>query len=94
MSALEGGGDFRAAFLKNRRTDDDQEPQSGEEDEGAEGCNHRDSPSLERITKLDTLCSGTVTVARLRRCNVLYMFSSVKRPPVTCRELETGGVFD
>ena len=29
--ALEGGGDLRAAFLKNRRTHDHQKPQSGEE---------------------------------------------------------------
>jgi hypothetical protein len=39
--ALEGSGDLRAAFLKNRRTHDDQEPQSGEEGEGTKSCSHR-----------------------------------------------------
>jgi hypothetical protein len=38
---LEGGGDPRAAFLKDCRAYDDQEPQSGEEDEGGQSCNHR-----------------------------------------------------
>jgi len=39
--ALEGGGDLRAALLKNRCTDDHQEPKGGEEGEGAECCSHR-----------------------------------------------------
>jgi hypothetical protein len=38
--ALEGSGDLGAAFLKNRGTDDRQQPQSGEEGEGAQGCKH------------------------------------------------------
>jgi hypothetical protein len=33
--ALEGGGDLRAAFLKNPRTQDQQKPQSGEKGQGA-----------------------------------------------------------
>jgi hypothetical protein len=45
LPALEGGGDLRAAFLKNCRTDDNQQPQSDEEDEGAQSCNHRIDPS-------------------------------------------------
>ena len=38
--ALEGSGDLGAAFLKNRGTEDHQQPQSGEKGEGAERCNH------------------------------------------------------
>jgi len=53
MLALEGSGDFRAAFIKNRRTDDDQHPQGGKEDEGAQSCSHRIDPSWERLTELD-----------------------------------------
>jgi len=44
--ALEGSGDLGAAFLKNCGTDDHEHPQSGEEGEGAESCNHRVDPSL------------------------------------------------
>jgi hypothetical protein len=51
--APEGGGDLRAAFLKNRRTNDYQQPQGGEKGEGAKSCNHRIDPSLERLTELD-----------------------------------------
>jgi hypothetical protein len=51
--APEGSGDLRAAFLKNRRTHDYQQPQRGEKGEGAESCNHRIDPSLERLTELD-----------------------------------------
>jgi hypothetical protein len=39
--ALEGGGDLRAAVLKNCRTHDNQQPQGGKESEGGKGCNHR-----------------------------------------------------
>jgi hypothetical protein len=51
--APEGGDDLFAAFLKNRRTHDYQQPQGGEKGEGAESCNHRIDPSLERLTELD-----------------------------------------
>jgi len=44
--ALKGSGDLGAAFLKNCRTDDHEQPQGGEEGEGAESCNHRIDPSL------------------------------------------------
>jgi hypothetical protein len=43
--APEGGGDLRAAFLKDGRTHDDDQPQGGEKGEGAESCNHRVDPS-------------------------------------------------
>jgi hypothetical protein len=33
--ALEGSGDLRAAFLKNRSTQDDEQPQCGEKGQGA-----------------------------------------------------------
>jgi len=56
--ALEGGGDLRAAFLKNASTDDHQQPKRGEKDEGAQGCNHRIDPSWERLTELDLFCSS------------------------------------
>src|SRR4051812_43486876 len=56
--ALEGGGDLRAAFLKNRRTHDNQQPQGGEEDEGGQWCNHRIDPSWERLTEPDPICSS------------------------------------
>jgi len=39
--ALEGGGDLGAAFLKNCRTHDHQEPQRGKKDQGAQCCRHR-----------------------------------------------------
>jgi hypothetical protein len=58
LPALEGGGDLRPALLKNRRTHDHEQPQSGEEDEGAQSCNHRIDPSWERLTKLDLICSS------------------------------------
>ena len=44
-SALEGSGDLRAAFLKNRGPDDHQQPQGGKEGEGTQSCNHRIDPS-------------------------------------------------
>jgi hypothetical protein len=56
--APEGGGDLRAAFLKNRRTDDHQHPQGDEEDEGAQSCSHRIDPSWERLTEPDLFCSS------------------------------------
>jgi hypothetical protein len=43
--ALEGSGDLRAAFLKNRGTHDHEQPQGGEKGEGAQRCNHRIDPS-------------------------------------------------
>jgi hypothetical protein len=43
--APEGGGDLRAAFLKHGRAHDDDQPQGGQKDEGAESCNHRVDPS-------------------------------------------------
>jgi hypothetical protein len=55
--ALEGRGDLRAAFLKNCGADDDQHPNCGEEDEGAQSCNHRFNPSWESQTKVDPVCS-------------------------------------
>jgi hypothetical protein len=58
LPALEGGGDLRPALLKNRRTHDHEQPQGGEEDEGAQCCNHRIDPSWKRLTKLDPLCSS------------------------------------
>jgi len=55
--ALEGSGDHGAAFLKNRSTQNHDQPQCGEKGEGAEWCNHRIDPSLERQTELDMFCS-------------------------------------
>jgi hypothetical protein len=55
--APEGSGDTRAAFPKNRSSHDNQKPQGGEKGEGAQRCNHRNNPSLERQTKPDTICS-------------------------------------
>jgi hypothetical protein len=43
--ALEGSGDPRAAFLKNRGTHDHEQPQSGEKGERGQRCNHRIDPS-------------------------------------------------
>jgi hypothetical protein len=39
--ALEGGGDLVAAFLKNRRTHNHQEPKGRKKDQGAHCCRHR-----------------------------------------------------
>jgi hypothetical protein len=38
--ALEGSGDPGAAFLKNRSTHDDDQPQGGKEGEGGKRCDH------------------------------------------------------
>jgi hypothetical protein len=45
--ALEGGGDLRAAFLKNRGTQDHEQPQGGEEWKGAQSCDHHAQPPVE-----------------------------------------------
>jgi hypothetical protein len=79
--ALEGGGDLRAAFLKNRGAHHDQQPKSGEEGEGAQSCNHRFDPSWERLTELDLFCSSLEGIALLKCDNVLCSFSFVKRVP-------------
>jgi hypothetical protein len=65
--APEGGGDLGAAFLKNRRTHDHQQPQGGEKGEGAQSCNHRIDPFVERLTELDLFRSISSIGARVRR---------------------------
>jgi hypothetical protein len=42
--APEGRGDLGAAFLKDGRAHDDDQPQGSEKGEGAESCNHRVDP--------------------------------------------------
>src|SRR5437870_3304753 len=61
LPALEGSGDLCAALLKNCRTHDYEQPQSGQEYEGAQSCNHRVDPSWERLTRLDPICSRWAT---------------------------------
>jgi hypothetical protein len=56
--APEGSGDPGAAFLKNRSTQNHDQPQGGEKRESTQGSNHRIDPSLERQTEPDLICSG------------------------------------
>jgi hypothetical protein len=50
--ALEGSGDFAAAFLKSLRTQDNEKPQGGQKRQGAENCSHLSSPPLRRYNVL------------------------------------------
>src|SRR5436190_191780 len=75
LPALEGGDDLRAALLKNCRTHDYEQPQSGQEDEGAQSCNHRVDPCWECLTRLDPICSSEVPTAPVRLNTVPFLFS-------------------
>jgi hypothetical protein len=96
--ALEGSGDLRAAFLKNRGTDDHEHPQSAEEGEGAQRrnhrCNHRIDPSWERLTELDTVCSNSEPVrsGEARQCS-LYVLICQAAHRLSCQALESAGAF-
>ena len=49
---------FAPLSSRTAAPDDHQQPQGGEEGEGAKCCNHRFDPSWERLTELDLFCSS------------------------------------
>src|SRR5436305_9079120 len=50
--AFEGGANLAAVFFKNGRTQDHEQPQCGEEGQGAENCSHHLQPPLRQNSVL------------------------------------------